>query len=91
MILLLRGGVSGLVRGLLLAATFQKQRAGGGDGEHQCPAQSQVVGQYANLPVGSRHQKGGSYDQNQGNDGDSNVNRNVFLCIILLEKTLYFC
>ena len=86
MYLLLRGGVSVLVLLLHLVAALHQQCAGGGDGEHQRPTQGQVVGQHADLDVSSRHQKGGSYDQDQGNDGDSNVGRNVFLGNILLEK-----
>ena len=74
-----------------LVGTLQQQRTGGGDGEHDGPAQGQVVGQDADLSVGSGHQESGSNDQRQGNDGDSDLNRDVLHDNVLLKKLYVMC
>ena len=73
------------VRAHLMVA-LQQQRAGSGDGEHRGPAQGQIVGENADLNVGGGHQESGSDDQDQGNDGDDDLNRDVFLDNVLLKK-----
>lgn len=71
-----------------LMVTLQQQRAGSGDGEHRGPAQGQIVGENADLNVGGGHQESGSDDQDQGNDGDDDLNRDVFHDNVLLKKVV---